>query len=310
MYQRLASLNLFFQALIVVTGATVRLTGSGLGCSHWPQCTETRTLPAMDFHALIEFGNRMISLPLTVIAVAAFAATWRMGTRRSDLRWGSGLVLIGVITQIVVGGLSVIYELPPLLVSAHFLISVAILAAATWTWHASRSTTPLQLGARTRTAVLAIVMLVSAAAVIVAGVLTTAGGPFSGAEARGIVERFGNWQLAITVHARGAYVFAALVIALTLWARRTRAGMRDLALLTGIIVIQITIGEIQYRTDLPRGLVLAHIANATIMWIVTCLIAWRACAPIDSGSNDRLQAGEMQHVGDSDVASQFDTVQA
>lgn len=288
-YRRISSLNLMFQALIVVTGATVRLTGSGLGCSHWPRCSDTHALPAMSFHAIIEFSNRMISLPLTLVAIAAFAGTWLLTPRRPDLRRSSGLVLLGVITQIVVGGLSVIYELPPLLVSSHFLISILILAAASFAWHASRSDERVRFDARTRVALLALGTLVVAAAVITAGVMTTAGGPYSGAEARGIVERFGNWHLAVTIHARGAYVFATCVIALTLWMRRTAHGARDLAVLTGLIVLQITLGEIQYRMNLPRGVVLAHIANAAALWVMTTLIVWRSCTR-SSASSDTVSA--------------------
>ena len=277
-YRKIVALNFFFEFLIVVTGATVRLTGSGLGCAHWPRCSSTRTLPEMSFHALIEFGNRMISLPLLVVAVTAFAGTWWLAPRRPDLRLGAGLVLAGVVVQIVVGGLSVLYELPPLLISAHFVISILILAAATWSLHASRSEQVVHVRTRTREAGAALAVLIVAATVICAGVLTTAGGPYSGAEARGIVERFGNWHLAVTVHARGAYVFAAMVVALTLWKRRSRSGARDLGILTALIVVQITLGEIQYRSNLPRGVVLAHIATAASIWVTTCLITFRACS--------------------------------
>ncbi len=277
MYRRISLLNLMLQTLIVVTGATVRLTGSGLGCSHWPKCSDTHALPRMSFHAIVEFSNRMISLPLTLVAIVAFIGAWRLAQPRKDLRIASGLVLFGVIAQIVVGGMSVLFELPPLLISAHFLISILILTAASFAWFASRSDDVVRFHARTRVSMLALGTLLIAAIVITAGVLTTAGGPYSGAEARGIVERFGNWHLAVTIHARGAYVFATCVIGLTLWVRRSTQGARDLAILTGLIVLQITLGEIQYRTNLPRGVVLAHIANAAALWTMTTMIVWRSC---------------------------------
>lgn len=279
-YRKIAVVNFFCEFLIVVTGATVRLTGSGLGCTHWPRCSTTQTLPAMSFHALVEFGNRMISLPLLIVAITAFVSTWWLVPRRTDLQLGSGLVLAGVVVQIVVGGLSVLYELPPLLISAHFLISMLILAAATWSVHASRSTSSIRLRGRSAAGLVAIATVAVAAVVICAGVLTTAGGPYSGAEARGIVERFGNWHLAVTIHARGAYVFAALIVALTVWKRRSQDGVRDIGVLTALIVVQITLGEIQYRSNLPRGVVLAHIATAASIWVTTCLIAFRACTEV------------------------------
>ena len=275
--RRATGCALFFFLAIVVTGATVRLTGSGLGCPDWPSCHGTRPIPAAEHHALMEFFNRTVSLPTTLAALAAVWVCRRLAAPRRDLRIASMVAFLGIPVQIVLGGLTVLLELPPLVVSAHFLVSIAILSAAAVAWVASGVESPPPPDSqRAAAAWLAGSMLVVLLAVIVAGVATTASGPHSGLQAGEIANRLGNSSLAVTLHARGAYVFATMLLVLVAWRVRAREGARDLMVMCTLVIIQITLGEIQYRNGLPWGIVLAHVTNAALLWTVACSIAWRA----------------------------------
>jgi cytochrome c oxidase assembly protein subunit 15 len=274
--QRAALVALGFQLFIVVSGATVRLTGSGLGCPNWPTCTETRPVPAIDQHQLIEFINRMNATPTLLAALAALWTCWRLASgRRIDLRIATTITVIGIFAQAVVGAFTVILELPPEIVAVHFVLSLVPLASSMFAWHASRSKEALRLrrdGQPIR-AITALIMLVSLLSVILAGVLTTASGPHSGASGTGQqVDRFEIFDLAVTLHARGAYVFLGLVLVLSWWRSRRGPALRDLGLLAALVALQITLGEIQYRTGLPWGVVLAHVANAVFIWVIAVRI--------------------------------------
>jgi heme a synthase len=286
--RRAADAALFWLVAIVVTGATVRLTGSGLGCPNWPSCTGARPVPELEYHAVIEFFNRLVSFPTLVATLAAWWVARRLHTPRPDLRLGSTLMVVGVLTQVVLGGLTVRLELPPLVVSAHFLFSVAILAAATFTSLAARSPEPVTLRAPLGPLAVATsaVMLLSLLAVIVAGVATTAAGPHSGAAGTGqVVPRLDGGDLSIMLHARGAYAFAGLLLLLVIWRVRTRAGLHGLGLLAVLVGLQVALGELQYRNGLPWEVVLAHVTNATVLWVVACRVA--AMATLGTGAPER-----------------------
>jgi cytochrome c oxidase assembly protein subunit 15 len=275
--RRATGVALFFQWFIVVTGATVRLTGSGLGCPNWPTCTSTRAVPALEQHALIEYANRLTTTPTLLAALASAWICWRLAApARRDLRIATALVVGGIVVQATLGALTVLLELPPEIVSAHFLVSILVIACATFAWHAAGSPVALRL-ARARGSLRAaagLLMLASLLAVIVAGVLTTASGPHSGgASAHVAVDRFGIFGLAVTLHARGAYAFLVLVLVLT-WLRARRGmAMRDLGLLLALVAMQVTLGEVQYRNGLPWQVVLAHVANAALLWLLASRIA-------------------------------------
>ncbi len=280
--RRATVVALFFQWFIVVTGATVRLTGSGLGCPNWPTCTTSSATPELSFHPMVEFLNRMTAAPTLLTALIALWTCWRLaGPVRRDLRLATSLTVLGVLVQAGVGALTVILELPPQIVAVHFLVSIGLLATAAFAVHAAGSAAPARparhVALRTGAAA---VMLASLLAVIVAGVLTTASGPHSGASGTGQdVDRFGIFDLALTLHARGAYIFLVLVLALT-WLRQQRGvAFRDLGLLLVLVVGQVALGEIQYRTGLPWGVVLAHVANAALIWLVAVRIAADAVLP-------------------------------
>ncbi|MCW2949826.1 MAG: cytochrome-c oxidase [Thermoleophilia bacterium] len=275
--RRATGVALFLQWFIVFTGATVRLTGSGLGCPNWPTCTTTRAVPELQVHPLIEFVNRMTTTPTLLAALVSAWVCWRViGGARRDLRVASALVVGGVFVQAALGALTVLLELPPQIVALHFLVSIGLLTAATFAWHASGFEQPLRwvhgMAGRLKQGA-GVAMLLSLLAVIVAGVLTTASGPHSGAAVGEVVDRFGVFGLAVTVHARGAYAFLVLVLLLTWWRSRRGPALRDLALLLALVTVQIALGEIQYRNGLPWQVVLAHVVNAALMWLVASRIA-------------------------------------
>lgn len=280
--RRATAVALFFQWFIVLTGATVRLTGSGLGCPNWPTCTSTRSVPELSFHPMVEFLNRVTATPTLVAALVALWTCWRLaGPPRRDLRIATVAVVLGVLAQAVVGAFTVILELPPEVVSVHFMLSILLLVAATFARHAAGSEQPVRTarGAGVRVP-LAVAMLLSLLAVIVAGVLTTASGPHSGASGTGeVIDRFGVFNLAVTLHARGAYAFLVLVVILSVARRRRGVALRDLGVLGALVALQVALGEVQYRTGLPWGVVLAHVANAALLWIVAVRIAADAVFP-------------------------------
>ena len=301
---------LAFQWIIVVSGATVRLTGSGLGCPNWPTCTTSRAVPELSFHPMVEWINRMMATPVLITALIALWMCWRLadGPRR-DLRVAMSIVVVGIGLQAAVGMLVVLYELPPELVSLHFLLSVLVIPAAVYAWHGTqRSNGAYDHTARGRARRLAaFTMLALLLMVIVAGVLTTASGPHSGASGTGQhVDRLGILGIAVTFHARLAFAFLALVAVLT-WRRVRRAtALRDLAALLVMTACQIALGEIQFRNGLPWQIVLPHVALATAMWVVASRIAIDSVWPVDAAGDDDL----LQPAGVTGAADASDRLHA
>jgi cytochrome c oxidase assembly protein subunit 15 len=298
----LAVANLVAQVAIVVTGGLVRLTGSGLGCPTWPQCVPGSYTPVVEqaegYHKNIEFGNRLLTFVLTVIAVATAVAVWRYaGGRRTGGRAERRLVvlgvlpLLGVVAQAVLGGITVRMTLHPATVAAHFLLSMVLVAASTVLVLALRE--PLVWLRRPRREVswLAAALAVTAAAVLVLGTVVTGSGPHSGdadEPARfGFDPRTVSW-----LHADVVWLFVGLVAALLLTLRLVEAppaAMRRAWWLAGITVAQGAIGYVQYATDLPVALVVLHMLGAGVLTIgVTAVVVavadgQRAVVPATAG---------------------------
>ena len=180
---RLDVLALVLVALIVVTGGAVRLTGSGLGCSDWPECSVGHLTPALQFHGLVEFGNRLVTVVLTVAVAAAFLAAVFRSPRRRDLVWLSGGLVAGVLAQAVLGGIVVYTKLNPYLVMVHFVATILLVADAVVLVHRDRLDYSPGSGRllvprpviRAFYALLALLALV-----ITAGTATTGAGPHAG----------------------------------------------------------------------------------------------------------------------------------
>lgn len=266
----------FTQSAIVVTGAAVRLTGSGLGCSTWPECTPgsytpTPAQPEAPFHAWIEFGNRLLTFVLMLNALALFIVIIR--SRATQLRKLGSVQVLGILAQAILGGITVLTGLSPITVAAHFLLSIVLIAAALSLRQRVHGITPspTQLSIITRR--LARIILVLTVAVIAMGTVVTGSGPHAGDSA---AERFPldaktmSWLHADLVIALIG-VTLALIIATRLgesratdqfWGRRVR-------LFLVVVLAQGAIGYIQYFTGLPELIVGFHILGAVTVWLAT-----------------------------------------
>jgi heme a synthase len=270
-YIALASLT-----LIVLTGAAVRLTESGLGCANWPKCGGT-PLPPLSSHALIEFGNRAVSAVVGVITVVAAVLAFTRRPFRRDLAVLAVLLPIGVAAQAVLGGLTVLNHLAPGFVMAHFSLSLLILVAAfALAW---RST--YESGARPRSSDRLGVwsvrgLLALGALTIFAGTVATASGPHSGGFTGQVVHRLhfkgaDTLVWAIHQHATIAAVFGVAVIGV--WFRQRHRGasaeaLEPLTVLGVLLAAQGLVGSVQYELKLPSQIVWIHVALATVTWLV------------------------------------------
>jgi cytochrome c oxidase assembly protein subunit 15 len=250
---------------IVVTGGLVRLTGSGLGCPTWPRCTADSFVshPALGVHGAIEFGNRLLTFVLIIIALLTFVAAMRYrdssraarGGRRRDLRWLSAGLALGIPAQAIIGGISVLYQLNPYIVSAHLLVSMILISLGVWLVRKTRSMSPAAAGPAT--VLLTRVIFGTLWIALILGTLVTGSGPHAGDAA---VARNGLDGLLITkLHAGAAYatVAATLVAVARL---RSRAAL----LLLAVEILQAAIGVSQYVLGLPVALVAGHLLGASL----------------------------------------------
>ncbi len=282
-FLRLALASVAALWLIVVTGAAVRLTDSGLGCRHWPGCEKGHPLPAKDYHAYIEFGNRVIGGVTIVVVLLTALGAWRAPRLSRASRRLALAVFLGTLAQAPLGYLAVKTDLRWPVVAGHLLLSMAVLAGAvvlvleTYAAVAGRAEPVVPLELRR----FALVVAGAALALLVTGTLATAGGPHSGGGAEH-VDRLWRLQPLIYVHAGAVAVFGLGLVFLLgyLAARRERAPRLFAfgAAVLGLLVVQMILGEIQYRTHLPWPLVLAHVGLAGAVWALLAAfvtVLWR-----------------------------------
>ena len=292
-YAALAALT-----LIVLTGAAVRLTSSGLGCPHWPQC-DGKLYPPLSTHALIEFSNRLLTGPVAIAAGLAWVGALRRRPYRRDLARLSALLALGVVAQAVLGGLTVRGKLAYGWVMGHFALSMLILvAAATLVWRASQNWDARQRGVSTgfgqepdacpgeagRALVHAARALVGLGALtIFAGTAATAAGPHAGGNPGERINRLdfdGKGTLDFVIHRHAEIAFAFGLLALAVWwlARRRGADRqvrRATTALCVLLALQGAVGIDQYETHLPTELVWVHVALACGCWLAAL---WTVCA--------------------------------
>lgn len=274
-FYRLTVVAVILLAAIVVTGGAVRLTNSGLGCPTWPKCTATSVTAPWTFHGQVEFLNRVVSFLVgLIIFVVALAAT-TLRPRRRDLTWLSWSLVAGFLGQGVVGGLSVIFHLAPGWVMAHFLLSMLLLWAALVLLHRCTPGWAAEPAGTVRIELrwLGRLLVLAGGIVLFLGTVTTGAGPHAGDP--GKVHRLGLPLERVTqLHADSALFLTGLVVA-TLVALRLadvpESVRRRGRLLLAAVAGQVVIGYTQYFLDLPRGLVLLHIAGATGLW---CAAVW------------------------------------
>jgi heme a synthase len=273
-FRRIAFAAVAVLVLIVATGATVRLTGSGLGCPEWPTCTTQHALP-QSYHSYIEFSNRVMSAVTVFTTLALALAAWRTTGLGRRGKWLATAVFVGTLAQAPLGAITVYYDLNPYLVISHLLLSFTVLALAVLTvLEASRllwgAAAPLPTIAR-----LGGLVLVGAVVVLaVSGTVATAAGRFPGSSGSQIVPRLGAFYPAVYWHVRAVAVFGIVFLVLAAWAWTRRSAypwlLRGCAGLLAILAAQMAIGEVQYRTygSVPWWLVLLHVATAAT------LVAW------------------------------------
>jgi cytochrome c oxidase assembly protein subunit 15 len=278
LYRKVTLLALFALAFIVVTGGAVRVTGSGLGCPDWPTCTEDRIVAPLETHALIEFVNRTVTGAVSVMVIVAVLAALRRRPYRRDLVWLAAGLVLGVIGQIVLGGLVVLTDLYPPLVMGHFVVSMVLVANAVVLHHRAGRPDGVRSAPAAKSGVGGADLrqfgswLVAWAAVVLAlGTVVTGAGPHAGSNEGQLVERlpFAVREVA-RLHAVAVWILLALAL-YTLWrARRDRAPAdvqaRGGALLA-VLCAQGAIGYIQYFNNVPAALVAIHIGGATALWV-------------------------------------------
>jgi heme a synthase len=269
MFRRCALAGVLALYLIVSSGATVRLTASGLGCEHWPGCTASNPFPAKDYHSFIEFGNRIVSAVTIVLTLVLWVGALITPYLPRWTRWLAGVTFFGTLAQAPLGAITVYAGLNPLLVMMHFLLALLVLAAgvivAIEACRLELGTARVQLPRAARAG--ALVLVASCLALVVSGTLATAAGPHPGSRD---VHRLWHLHAAVYVHVRATAVFGVtfLVLAIYLWRRRKRWPLlvEGAAIILGILVVQMGVGELQYRTHLPWWLVLVHVSIAAALW--------------------------------------------
>ncbi|WNB87451.1 COX15/CtaA family protein [Cellulomonas sp. ATA003] len=264
--------NLVAQMGIIVTGGAVRLTGSGLGCSTWPQCEPGSFTPvlheATTWHPLIEFGNRTLTGVVGVIAIAV-ALLVVTDTRRSrGYRWLGVAPLVGVLVQAVIGGVTVLLHLHPAVVGVHMLVSLGLVAVSTLLLRRSGEGDGARVpvvGPRAR----AIGQALGAVAVVLLalGIVVTGAGPHGGDD--DVAYRFAvDPVLVAKLHAAAVWVFVVLAVALAVALTRgdaTRRARRAVTVLLAVTLAQGLVGYVQYFTGLPALLVGVHMLGAALL---------------------------------------------
>lgn len=273
-YRRVTAGALAALAFIVVTGAAVRLTGSGLGCPDWPTCAEGRFVAPLEYHALVEFVNRTVTGLVSLAVMLAVLGSLVRRPRRRDLTWLSLGLVAGVLAQIVLGGLVVLFHLYPPLVMGHFVVSMVLLWNATVLHHRAGladDPTPTAAPVDAGTAALGRLVVVATGVAVFLGTVVTGSGPHAGSHDGELVERlpFDVGDVA-RLHGLSVVVLVALVV-LTLRSLSVAAAPADLQrrgrVVLGVLLVQAGIGYVQYFTGVPAVLVGLHVAGAVAVWI-------------------------------------------
>ena len=268
----LLTLLLILQAGLVVTGGAVRITGSGLGCPTWPKCTNLSYTPVPhqpqgQLHAWIEFGNRLLTIALLLVAVAAMLSVLIL--RRRDIKALAIGQLAGILAQIPLGGITVLTHLNPISVASHFLLSMILIAAGTCLYERRKSTPPQLPRATKKFPTLIRAHLILTTWVIVVGTLVTGSGPNAGDFT---APRFHlHFQTISWIHA--GLVIALMIITAVLFFATSQSPFlrRRVAIFAIVSILQGSIGFLQYDQGLPELLVGAHLLGVTLVWIS----AWR-----------------------------------
>jgi len=267
--------SLVSQTLIVGTGGAVRLTGSGLGCPTWPRCTEDSFVatPEMGIHGIVEFGNRLLTFVLVIIALVAFFSVLRMRRERPELLRLTVALGLGIPLQAVIGGITVLTQLNPWIVGLHFVVSAVLVALAVVFVHrVYRGRTTGELLVPRPVQALALATAVGAWITVLVGIVVTGSGPHAG---DGGAARNGlDSELLQHVHSWPAYITFGLSVLLLVVALRLRLTplRRSVIALLAVEVVQIAVGLAQARLGLPELLVGIHMVLACVLIAVVTLV--------------------------------------
>jgi heme a synthase len=308
LYAKVTMVALAALALIVLTGAGVRLTGSGLGCPDWPKCHGGYVAP-LDTHAVIEYGNRLLTGFVGIAVIAASALAFFRKPYRWHLALFGALLPLGVVGQAVLGALVVKYHLAPGLVMSHFILSMLLLDASFALAWCSRYEPGERRASTDRLGVWSVRALIPIGQLtILAGTIATASGPHAGAHEGQLVHRFdfegtGTLEWVVQRHSAIATVFGLAAIAVWLLLRRPggdRRAQKPLGVVLGLLLVQGAVGGLQWATELPSEIVWLHVALATATWIA---MLWtvatagrleprgdRAYAPVEAGAQPEAPA--------------------
>jgi len=278
--------SLVANVAIVVTGGLVRVTSSGLGCSTWPQCEPGSYVPHPEagIHAYIEFGNRLLTFVLVIVAVGTLLAAWRArdaaGRPRPLLRGLAIAVIVGILAQAVIGGISVLTQLNPWVVGAHLLPSIALIVACVLVVHEAYGRAPVAVTTPARRLVLALNVLGLLAMLL--GVVVTGAGPNSG---DGGAARNGlDLLVTARVHSLSVWLVVGLTVLLAVVTRGNPAARRAVLLVLGVEVFQGAVGYAQFFLALPPWLVTLHMLGTALFTAALANLWWLTRTPARSAS--------------------------
>ena len=282
---RVFGLLVFFQSALIVTGGAVRVTGSGLGCPTWPECTPGSYVPVPGqaegaLHAWIEFGNRLLTFVLLIVALAAVIIAVRLSSlslKKMRIRSLALLQILGILGQGVLGGITVLTDLHPLTVAGHFMLSIFLIGGAI-----SLRYEMVGINSQPATGItrfLLPILVWNTLLVLIAGTVVTGSGPHAGDDQ---AERFNFDARAVSwLHADLVIALLVLTSILFLITRHSGSNLlhKRVALFLAISLLQGVIGYLQYFTGLPVVLVALHLLGATMVWVS----AWSLIKVADSG---------------------------
>src|ERR1700750_3414469 len=301
-YAQVTLVALAALALIVLTGAGVRLTGSGLGCPDWPKCYGGTT-PPLESHAVIEYTNRLITGIVGLAVIAAALLAWFRRPYRWHLALFGALLPLGVIGQAILGALVVKYHLAPGLVMSHFILSMMLLDAAFALAWCSRYEPWERRRSKDRLGVWAVRALIPLGQLtILAGTIATASGPHAGAHEGQLVHRFdfegtGTLEWVVQRHAVIATIYGLAAIGIWFLLRRPggdRRALKPLTVVLGLLALQGAIGGIQWALELPGEMVWVHVAVATGNWLAMLWAVASAGRLEQRGESARVAPEEQQ----------------
>ena len=310
-YQKITRISLLLLAFIIVTGAAVRLSGSGLGCSDWPTCENDQLVAEIDdVHAMVEFVNRVITGFVALAVIIAVLGSLFRTPKRKDLTYLSIGLVFGVIVQVIVGALVVREHLPPSLVITHFLVSMVLVWNAVELDHRSRlpDRADKSLPAKTLKGLTKLLLAIGVV-VIVTGTIVTGSGPHSGAEKQQILEALENQgeTPAIStleverlpfdvpdvarIHGISVMIFLLLTLRVLFMIKRNSPTLLPNGQnLMAAIIVQAGIGYLQYFTGVPALLVGIHVAGATLIWVMILRLYLAVHQPIPKKSKIAAQS--------------------